>query len=332
MTLERAASAAILALALSAGAAQAQVKISGSLTATQACPAFQSIRKATNPGAVTLQPGRAYQIIAKNKDEATHYQVLIEGAEPAQRWVEIGCGQTDANAAAPAPGAAPAPVPARAAGGQRATHLLSMSWEPAFCGQHADKVECAPGAPTNDGAKLALHGLWPQPRGKMYCGADPAAVAADRRHDWASLPEPDMTAQTRQRLAAVMPGVQSGLQRHEWIVHGTCFGTTPDVYFNRASQLGEAVNAGPVRELFARNVGRTLDADQIRAAFDAAYGQGAGQRVVVSCSRGPRPIISEVRVFLAGDVAGSAPLADLIAAAQPLPDAGCRSGLVVAPR
>jgi ribonuclease T2 len=337
MKLDRAACAAVIALAFSAGAVQAQVKISGSLTATQACAAVQSIRKATNPGAVTLQPGRAYPIIAKNKDEATHYQVLIEGAEPAQRWVEIGCGRTDADpAAAPsAPGAAPAPsAPApsgRAAGGQRATHLLSMSWEPAFCGQHADKVECAAGAPTNDGTKLALHGLWPQPRGKMYCGADPAAVAADRRHDWASLPEPDMTAQTRQRLAAVMPGVQSGLQRHEWIVHGTCFGTTPDVYFSRASQLGEAVNAGPVRELFARNVGRMLDADQIRAAFDAAYGQGAGQRVVVACSRGPRPIISEVRVFLAGDVAGSAPLADLIAAAQPLPDGGCRSGLVVAP-
>lgn len=327
-----AASAATFLVA--ASAAQAQVRVSGSLVATEACPALQSIRRETNPGGLTLNPGQTYRIIGKNKDDATHFQIVYEGATPAERWVKIGCGKSDLGAAAAPSGAAEqqasAPRPARGGGG-RATHLLAMSWEPAFCAQHADKAECAAGAPTQDGSRLALHGLWPQPRGKMYCGADPAAVAADKRHDWASLPQPEMSPQTRRRLAGVMPGVQSGLERHEWIVHGTCFGASPDVYFNRAAALGEAVNSGPVRDLFAGNVGRMVSADQIRAAFDAAYGAGAGQRVVVACTRGPQPVIQELRISLAGDVTGAAPLGDLIAAAQPTPDPGCPAGRVAAP-
>lgn len=327
-----AASAATLLLA---SAAQAQVRVAGALVATEACPALQSIRRETNPGGLTLAPGQTYRIIGKNKDDATHFQIVYEGATPAERWVKVGCGKSDLGDAAPAASTtagqkAPTPQPARAGGG-RATHLLAMSWEPAFCAQHADKVECAAGAPTQDGSRLALHGLWPQPRGKMYCGADPAAVAADRRHDWASLPAPEMSPQTYRRLAGVMPGVRSGLERHEWIVHGTCFGASPDDYFNRAAALGEALNAGPVRALFAGNVGRTVSADQIRAAFDAAYGAGAGQRVVVACTRGPQPVIQELRVSLAGDVTGAAPLGDLIAAAPPTRDPGCPAGRVAAP-
>jgi hypothetical protein len=39
-----------------------------------------------------------------------------------------------------------------------------------------------------------------------------------------------------------MPGFQSGLRRHEWIVdHGACYGTAADSYFNRAADLAEQI-------------------------------------------------------------------------------------------
>jgi ribonuclease T2 len=299
--------------------ASAQVAMSGMLAATQACPAFQSIRNQTNPGGVTIEPGRSYPITGKNKDEATHYQILIDGASPQRRWVEVTCG--DVNAAATTP-----------SGARRATHVLAVGWEPAFCLQHEDKTECVNETGQSfDATHLSLHGLWPQPRGKAYCNVAQEFVAADKGHDWASLPEPELSEATRRRLSGVMPGYQSGLQRHEWIEHGTCYGATADSYFNRAADLVEQINASGVREIFARNSGQSLSSDAIQAAFDRAFGPGAGARVTVNChGKGPQRTINELVISLAGDVAGSAPIGALILAAGPVPP-GCPAGVVVRP-
>ncbi len=199
--------------------------MSGTLVARQGCPAYQSIHKQTNPGNVTLEPGRSYPITGKNKAEATYYQITVEGASPAQRWVEVACGDVN--------GAEVTPSADAHAGAARATHVLALGWEPAFCLEHAAKTECAAETRQSfEATHLSLHGLWPQPRGTAYCGdVGQEFAAADRRHDWASLPEPDLSETTKKRLSAVMPGYQSGLERHEWIVHGTCFGATPDSVF-----------------------------------------------------------------------------------------------------
>jgi len=63
----------------------ADVAMSGSFLATQDCPAFQSFRKATNPGEVKLEPGHSYPLLAKNAPNATHYRIRIEGAAPPER-------------------------------------------------------------------------------------------------------------------------------------------------------------------------------------------------------------------------------------------------------
>jgi ribonuclease T2 len=314
--------------------ASAQVAMSGTLVAKQACPAYQSIHKQTNPGGVMIEPGRSYPVTGKNKPEATYYQITVDGASPAQRWVAVACGDVNGEAA-PSTGAQTTGAQATGAQatGARATHVLALGWEPAFCLEHADKTECASETGQSfDATHLSLHGLWPQPRGKAYCTSLGQQFAAtDRRHDWASLPEPDLSDATKKRLSAVMPGYQSGLERHEWIVHGTCFGATADSYFNRAAELVEQVNASGVRDLFAANVGKSISSDAIQAAFDKAFGAGAGARVTVSCQgRGSQRTIGELVISLAGDVAGSAPIGDLILAAAPS-QAGCPSGLVVQP-
>ena len=314
-----------------AAPAHAEAPMQGTLKAHHRCPALQSIRKGTNPGNVKLRWLRSYEVIAANKPDATYYRVIVPGAEPAERWVAARCGSIDATAPPPAntggavAGAAAAggAIAARGAAGARATHVLALGWEPAFCEHHTDKIECREmKADSVDATHLSLHGLWPQPRGTQYCGAPAAAVAADRAHDWASLPEPEMSADTLKKLSAVMPGVGSKLPRHEWIVHGTCFGTSADAYFNRAAGLADAVANSPVSKLFDENVGRPITADQIRAAFDQSFGAGAGSRVAVSChGRGPDRTITELVLNLAGDVKGSAPLGDLMRAADTVPQA-----------
>ena len=129
-----------------------------------------------------------------------------------------------------------------------------------------------------------------------------------------------------------MPGMESGLQRHEWIVHGTCSGLPADAYFNRAADLAEQVNASSVPRAFERSLGQPLSADAIRAAFDQAFGPGAAARVTVLCrGRGSGRRVTELDIGLASDVTGSAPIADLIHAAAPVPPS-CPGGIVVPPR
>lgn len=319
----------VLALTMAAGtAAQAEVPASGSFTGTQTCPAVQSIRKATNPGDVSVEPNKAYEVLAQNKADATHFRIYVDGASPPERWVAVSCGTFDPNGQVARQGGAAA----GAAGGVRGTHLLALSWQPAFCAKRPEKTECAEVTPTSDsGTRLSLHGLWPQPEGKKYCQVAPAVREIDAKRAWDQLPEPEMSAETRKRLAAVMPGVQSKLQRHEWIVHGTCYGANADAYFARSAGLTETVNASKVSKLFADSAGLPLNTEAIRAAFDEAFGEGTGSRVVVACSgRGANRRISEIRLSLAGDVTGTAPLGELMRAARP-EQPGCPGGLVVGP-
>lgn len=331
------AGAAALIIAIGLGSARADVAITGTFTATETCPAYQSFRKSTNPGDVKVQPNNAYEVIAKNKPDATHYRIIVNGAEPEERWVSSSCGQIG-SAELPAHGAPQSsgtpvpPSPSSETSGARATHVLAMSWEPAFCEGHSDKPECSEIGPSSFASThLSLHGLWPQPRGTQYCNVPSNVRDTDDNHDWNDLPEPEISPDTLKRLAAVMPGVESKLQRHEWIVHGTCFGASADSYFARAAGLAEAIDASKVSQLFADNVGKTLSADAIRGAFDEAFGPGAGARVVISChGHGDSRKITELVISLAGDVKGTTGLGDLMRAAQAIPP-GCPSGLVDRP-
>ena len=80
-----------------------------------------------------------------------------------------------------------------------------------------------------------------------------------------------------------MPGVLSGLERHEWIKHGTCFGGEANAYFNRAAGLAEQVNASPVRALFASRIGQGVTSAEIRAPPSirvSAKARGRGPRCI----------------------------------------------------
>jgi ribonuclease T2 len=312
--------ATIFLSTLMLGAAKAEVSMTGSFTARQACPATPSIHSSANPGGISLEASHSYKLLAKNKDDATHYLLEVPGADPVRRWVAVSCGDLSTGAAA-------APSPAS----KQPFYVLAVSWEPSFCATEPGKPECQIETPSSaDASRLSLHGLWPDP--DEYCNVPSDVVALDRQSRFRDLPAVNLSEQVRDALDQVMPGTKSALERHEWVKHGTCAaGATPDAYFTAASALIGQLNASEVGALFANNVGAQITTAQIQKAMNDSFGAGAGDRIKVSCkgSHGNR-MIMEITIGLQGQIVETPDLAPLIAAAPPVSDSGCPSGLVKA--
>lgn len=322
--------AALVAVVSLGGPAQAEVKMTGSFVADRACAATQSIKTARNPGNIATETGKTYDLLAGNKDLPTHYLIEVPGADPERRWVKVTCGHLAGGQATEAPAPA-APSKTDAASG-KPEYVLALSWQPAFCETKSNKPECrAQTANGFDAANFTLHGLWPQPNGNFYCGVKTSDRANDKPDRWKDLPPVNLDAATRQELDQVMPGTRSDLERHEWIKHGTCSGMGQQAYFSAALTLARTVNASPVRDLFVQNIGGTLTSEQIRGAFDAAFGQGTGDRVRISCAKDPsngRRMIGEITVGLAGPLGTESKLADMMLASAATGKAGCPQGVI----
>lgn len=190
---------------------------------------------------------------------------------------------------------------AQDSGKGRTRFILAASWQPAFCATNHKKAECeSQSADRFDAKNFSLHGLWPMRQD--YCGVPQDQQQADKDRNWKGLPEVQLSAETKAALAKVMPGTQSGLERHEWTKHGTCTKLSAEAYFGTAIGLIDELNASAVRDLFAQNIGKTLDADAIKAAFDKSFGEGASSRVKMSCRRvGKVRMISELTIGLSED-------------------------------
>jgi hypothetical protein len=89
----------LLAGTLPAATPRAFETLRGELVAAQGCEAFQSFRKRTNPDGARLDADRRYEVLARNQAGGEWLQVLVPGAQPAQRWVKETCGRL-----IPAPG------------------------------------------------------------------------------------------------------------------------------------------------------------------------------------------------------------------------------------
>lgn len=188
--------------------------------------------------------------------------------------------------------------------------VLALSWQAAFCETAPEKSECkTQEAGRYDATNFALHGLWPEAEN---CSSTPYSNVPDKL--W-------------QAMLTGMPGTASGLHKHEWSRHGTCYSDTPERYFADSLRLVTAFNQTPIRDLFKQNIGRFVSARDIRERFDSVFGRGAGDRVLVDCVRdGERTLIRELRVRLNGDL-GSANLPVLLKQARPQKQ-GCRGGIV----
>ncbi|MCB8836522.1 ribonuclease [Aurantimonas sp. VKM B-3413] len=337
--------------ALPVGAAFAQSPLDGYVIARSACAATPSIRSAANDPSLPLEVERAYRLVGENKKDGTHYLIEVPGAKPEQRWIEKRCGErvaavdagsasggSDGEAIEGANSQLPEDEPASdvadsgngaQAGAAHRNLLLAISWEPAFCETHERKPECRSMTDTSfDARHFSLHGLWPQPRGTEYCGVPEDQKADDRRGRWDRLPAVALDPEVKTKLDKFMPGTQSRLERHEWTRHGTCYGADANEYFRDSIAALEAIDASAVGALFAGALERPLSADKIRAAFDQAFGPGAGSRVKIACDRdGDRRLISELTIGLVGEITPEPDMKALIMAARPT-SPGCTDGIV----
>lgn len=212
---------------------------------------------------------------------------------------------------------------------ERTQYVLAINWQPAFCETRPDRPECESQTGERfDATHFTLHGLWPQPRSRDYCGVDAQTVMRDEAGDWDQLPAVALSAGLQQRLDEAMPGTQSGLDRHEWVTHGTCYGTDAEAYFTDSLDMLDAINASGVRALFDAARGKMLSQDAVRAAFDDAFGAGAGDRVRLACDDdGRRRLIGELTIGLTGDIDGTDSFADRILDARPT-NGRCDGGIV----
>ncbi len=211
-----------------------------------------------------------------------------------------------------------------------AQYVLAVSWQPAFCEGRSRLPECRSQTEGRfDASHFTLHGLWPQPRSKAYCGVSENHIRLDKKRRWHDLPWDRLEQNTWRRLQQVMPGTRSGLHKHEWVKHGTCYdGTDANEYFTDSLHLMDKLNASAVRNLFSARIGDELNGEQIRAAFDKSFGPGAGKRVRIACKNDQgRRLIVELTIGLSGTVSPDSNMSDLIAASSPT-DPGCPSGVV----
>ena len=209
--------------------------------------------------------------------------------------MHVGCGVHVVEAGTPV-----APLPAEpvepAPGAEAAEHLLALSWQPAFCETRPGKAECrqlnAGELPVTE-TQLSVHGLWPQPEGNVYCGV-PAGARRARQGVAVGRPAGARRSTTTpaRRSRVAMPGTASFLERHEWIKHGTCHRGAggADEYFDDTLALADAVNASRGRGACSpTHVGAEIETAELRAAFDAAFGAGAGDARAGALHRRRRP-------------------------------------------
>lgn len=211
-------------------------------------------------------------------------------------------------------------------GGLSGSFVLALSWEPAFCETQPRVPECRTQTTERiDARQFSLHGLWPE---GVYCGVEGETREADEAHRWDELPEVELPTAQQARLDAAMPGTQSGLERHEWIKHGTCSGVDQIGYYAASLALTDAVNASGLPKLFADNMGSSLSADRIAATFEEAFGESTGKRVTLECvTDGSRRLVSGIRIALEGAIEANPDLGELAAAAGPR-SGGCRGGVI----
>lgn len=193
--------------------------------------------------------------------------------------------------------------------------VFAINWQPAFCETQQQVIECQTQTETRfDATNFTLHGLWSE---SQYCGVSQQIIDLDKAkpYRWLDLPAIDLSDKLWAKLQVQMPGVASGLHLHEWYKHGTCYSQTPEEYYQESLALLEQINNSSVRELFVKNISKTITTEDIRKEFDRAFGNDAGDKVTVNCKYDTIPknrkMIVELKLHLQGEIEPDTPISDL---------------------
>lgn len=153
-------------------------------------------------------------------------------------------------------------------------YVLAYIWEAESCYGSNNYPGCAD--PQEYWEKyFVIHGLWPQYMNGGYpsnCDSEPFSEDA-------------VEAVGMDTMIEMWPNVQDAegsddytdFWDHEWTKHGTCSGLDQTVYFNTTINL---VKEFGTPSIVTSNVGKTIDADDIRNAF------GGSTKVALQCDSG----------------------------------------------
>jgi ribonuclease T2 len=184
-------------------------------------------------------------------------------------------------------------------------YVLALSWQPAFCEFHSVTPECRSQNDSRyDATHLALHGLWPSVQGDTrhdyeYCGVERDLRGKDQAHAWCDLPAPGLTEQSNKRLTTLMPGLQSCLERHEWVRHGVCSGLSVKDYFEKAMALVERIAKTKFSTYITSNIGKRVTLGSLLNEFDKDFGAGSSRGLALLCdSKHGASMLTEVRLYL----------------------------------
>ncbi len=249
--------------------------------AKESCFAYDNMKHTKNSNDIRLKKGQKYRVIEHRKGQIL---TLIKGEKIAQRWVDENCFSDKKL------------KEKKITTKKSKQNLLAISWQNAFCQNHQYRRECK-SMKSGDFATTAfvLHGLWPQPRNNLYCNVSKKEVGMDKNKQWNRLPKLDLSKKTRDELKKYMSGYSSNLHLHEWIKHGTCYGTNADEYYRDAINLLKQINSSKVREFFVKNMGKVVKQRDIREVFDKEFGKGAGEHVNLVCQKG---LITELWIYI----------------------------------
>ena len=324
--------------------AQAQVVVEGAFEAQKVCPANKRLTS-DNPGEIMTEIGESYAVVGKNREAATHYLIIVPGAEVTERrWVDVACGTAELTAgttdgdSSQQQDIAPNSI----------ENVLAASWQPTFCAtdRGQSKIECqTQTADRPDARQFSIHGLWPDDLDDTnifpcYCDNGPPVSCRSSLPRVSTL---DISQLVRDRLEVLMPGTQSGLHLHEWSKHGTCYedfnsgddvGSDPDEYFLDTMAVIGQLNESEVGSLFEDRLGEVVTFEELKTTFDAAFGPGAGDRVVMNCQRiDGQNAVSELWIGLGGQITSDSDLGTLLLAAPTTDNSttrqSCQSGVVL---
>jgi len=267
-------------------------------TATKACPAYNNMKHTTNTNDIVLEKGKSYRILSQKDGQIL---TLVEGERIAQRWVDASCFSSDSESKQR--GLSLSSIVSSigdklssATKAKSRQNLLALSWQNAFCQTHQYKKECKAMRRGDYAAShFVLHGLWPQPRNNQYCHVSKREVGMDKNRQWNRLPDLDLNTTIRAALAEKMPGYKSNLHKHEWVKHGSCYGKSPNAYYDDALKLLSQLNHSKIQQFFAKNMGKKVTLKEIRRLFDETFGEGTGKHVTMNCQQG---LITELWLHL----------------------------------
>jgi ribonuclease T2 len=209
---------------------------------------------------------------------------------------------------------------------------LVLTWGPSLCKANPGNRGCESGQVAEMGRTWILHGLWPQPAENQYCGVPKKVADRARKIHAADMPSVQLQDDVRSTVQSMMSDA-SIMAPHEWYSHGTCSGVTPDVFFSDAAMLTEQARQA-LDPMFKDAEGDRMSLSDVRDKFDDEYGQGAGERVRLSCRNltGEGSVVYELHLSLPPvtdlRIDGDAlPLKDLILKGPPI-GPGCRHASV----